>query len=398
MSLGASGLIKMIDFEVSSICNAGCSVCMRRRDGHYSEFVSTYWSVADVKRVLDLDIVKNLGTITMCGNFGDAMGNPDIVEIVEWLRITNPKLKITIKTNGGIGDKEKYKRLGELGVIMTFGLDGVGEKNELYRVNVKWDKVLENVNSFVSSANPDQFEIQFIMWAETTDQIVPMIDFIKSLGMGKLYLRKPFTTGIKTEVYNIKGESTHFLTEISETYLFPYLDTFWEFKDLFYLRQEIDNINIISKPLEISDLGVKPRILFPEAKYAHETPVFKEHELKHIQKHEQQTCYSKNMLNPSDLKNSVYNVFITYDKLLMPCCMIPPNVSNSLHHYSGQENGYQREILNKMTSLGLDNFSLKNKTLKEVFNSGILDRFVYNDLINGEQFNFCKITCGKCKD
>ena len=83
MSLGASGLIKMIDFEVSSICNAGCSVCMRRRDGHYSEFVSTYWSVADVKRVLDLDIVKNLGTITMCGNFGDAMGNPDIVEIVE---------------------------------------------------------------------------------------------------------------------------------------------------------------------------------------------------------------------------------------------------------------------------------------------------------------------------
>ena len=65
MSLGASGLIKMIDFEVSSICNAGCSVCMRRRDGHYSEFVSTYWSVADVKRVLDLDIVKNLGTITM---------------------------------------------------------------------------------------------------------------------------------------------------------------------------------------------------------------------------------------------------------------------------------------------------------------------------------------------
>ena len=40
-----SDLIRDIDFELSSICNAGCSVCMRRDNGHYSNFEHTYWTL-----------------------------------------------------------------------------------------------------------------------------------------------------------------------------------------------------------------------------------------------------------------------------------------------------------------------------------------------------------------
>ena len=392
-----SNLITCIDFEISSLCNAGCSVCMRRRDGHFSEFTQTYWTIDDVKNHIDLEIIKNLKNLILCGNFGDTMGNPDVVKIVKYFRENNANLPIHINTNGGIGDVNDFAELAELGVHMIFGLDGLDEVNELYRVNVKWDKVIRNLKSFTSKASPHQLEIQFIMWAETIHQIIPMIDFIKSIGFGKLFLRKPYTTGIKTEVYNMQGESTHFLTEIKRPELEKYLETFWNFNELDKLKSELNEINLTPSQLEFGNFLIKPKRSFKENPYKKNDVVFSQNDIEKFNSITNQTCYSKNFSNPSDLLNDEFNVYITYDKLLMPCCMIPPNISNSIHHHSGEESPYQKEILNKMLEIGFDKFSLKNSTLKNVFNSGVLHTFVYDDLVNQKPLKMCKSICGKCK-
>lgn len=391
-----SNLITCIDFEISSLCNAGCSVCMRRRDGHYSEFTQTYWSINDVKNHIDLEIIKNLKNLILCGNFGDAMGNPDVVKIVKYFRENNPNLPIHINTNGGIGNVEDFDELAQLGVHMIFGLDGLGEVNELYRVNVKWDKVLENLNSFISKASPDQLEIQFIMWDETTNQIIPIIEFIQSIGFGKLFLRRPYTTGIKTEVYNMRGESTHFLTEIKNLELENYLETLWDFNQLNELKSKLSKIDLKEKKLELSNFLIKPKRSFKKNTYKYNDVVFSETDIDKFKSITKQTCYSKNFSNPSNLSDNEFNVYITHDKLLMPCCMIPPNISNSIHHHSGEESPYQKEVLNKMLEIGFEKFSLKNTTLKNVFNSGVLHEFVYNDLINETPLKMCKTICGKC--
>jgi sulfatase maturation enzyme AslB (radical SAM superfamily) len=390
-------LITCIDFEISSICNAGCSVCMRRRDGHYSEFTQTYWSFDAVKTHIDLEIIKNLKVIILCGNFGDAMGNPDVVKIVKYFREINPNLSININTNGGIGNPADFAKLAELGVRIVFGLDGVGESNELYRVNVKWNRIIENLNSFISKSLPHQLEIQFIMWEETVNQIIPMIDFIKSIGFGKLFLRKPYTTGIKTEVYNMQGQSTHFLTEIKNPELEKYLETHWNFNQLDELKSELFKIDLTPSELELSDFLIKPKIIFKENPYEKSDVVFTEQDIDKFKSITKQTCYSKNFSNSSNLLENEFSVYITHDKLLMPCCMIPPNISNSIHHYSGHESPYQKEVLNKMLEIGFDKFSLKNSTLKNVFNSGVLHQFIYNDLINETPLKMCKTICGKCK-
>jgi len=396
MNIDKSNLIECIDFEISSICNAGCSVCMRRRDGHYSEFKQTYWTIDEVKRAIDIDIIKNLKNLILCGNFGDAMGNPDIVKIAEYFRLHNSNLPIHINTNGGIGDVEKYEQLGKMGIEMTFGLDGIGEANELYRVNVKWENVIRNLTAFTKNCKPNHLEIQFIMWSETTNQIIPMIDLIKEIGFGRLFLRKPYTTGLKTEVYNMNGESTHFLTEVENEDLNPYLETFWDYSKIDILREELSNINLQTKQLEISNFIIKPKRTFPPKPYEYSEVNFNEHDNENFKKITKQTCYSKNFKNPSNLLENHYNIYITHDKLLMPCCMIPPNISNSIHHHTTEETPYQKEILNRMLELGFENFSLQNKTLKELFNSDILDKFVYIDLENNTQFKMCKTICGKC--
>jgi hypothetical protein len=46
--------------------------------------------------------------------------------------------------------------------------------------------------------------------------------------------------------------------------------------------------------------------------------------------------------------------------------------------------------------IGVENFSLKNKTLREVMDSGVLNKFVYNDLQNNNPFLLCKQHCGRC--
>ena len=394
-----SNLITCLDFEISSICNAGCTVCPRGTIGFYQQFTQTYWRIEEVKAHIDLEIIQNLKNLILCGNFGDPMGNPDIVKIVRYFKEINPSIDVNISTNGSIGNSADYAELAELGVGMRVGLDGVGEFNELYRVNTKWDKILENLNSFASkSPKQHQLEIQFLMWAETTNQIIPMIDFIKSIGFGRLLLRKPMTIGIKTEVFDIHGASTHFLTEIKNIKLKKYLDTTWKFNELDKLKLELSKIDSIESSLEMGDFLIKKtKIQWPKNDYKKSDVIFKEEDIIKFNSTTNQTCFSKNRGNPSNLSDNDFNIFITHDKLLMPCCMIPPQISTSIHHHTGQESPIQKEVLNKMLEIGFEKFSLKNTTLKNIFNSGVLHEFVYNDLVNETPLKICKTICGKCE-
>ncbi len=396
MQIQKSDYIRYIDFEISSLCNAGCPVCPRRHNGHYSEFTQTYWSKDAVERVVDTAIIKNLYGILFCGNFGDAMGNPDVADITKYFRKHNERMSIHVKTNGGIGNPSDYASMAKMGAIFTFGLDGVGKSNELHRVNVKWENVLKNVNAFTSYCKPHQFEIQFIMWNETIDQIIPMIEFIQSIGFGKLFLRKPFTTGVRTEVYDMKGISTHYLTEVVDKRLHKYLDTTWEFEELESIKNDIKSLNVKSGILQKGSLRAYEKEIYPKKIYEYADFEFEEKLVNKLKDRNEQTCSSKNTINPSDLNGNAHNIYITHNGLLMPCCYIPPYVSNRMTHSNGKESSYQKEILNKMSKIGFNKFSLKNTTLRELFNSAIMHDFVYDDLENGTPMNVCKLICNRC--
>jgi hypothetical protein len=77
--------------------------------------------------------------------------------------------------------------------------------------------------------------------------------------------------------------------------------------------------------------------------------------------------------------------------------MIPPEISTAIHHHTGNESAIKKEVLNKMLEIGFEKFSLKNTTLKNVFNSGVLHDFVYNDLVNETPLKLCQTICGKCE-
>ena len=52
-------------------------------------------------------------------------------------------------------------------------------------------------------------------------------------------------------------------------------------------------------------------------------------------------------------------------------------------------------LLNKINTVGEKAFSVEHNTLKEVLDSGVLNKTYFDNLQNNADA-FCKLTCGKC--
>ena len=378
--------ISHIDFELSSICNAKCPVCPRSIQGEISNFVQTYYTLDDVKKIFDESIIKNLTKISVCGNFGDGMANPDISKIMRWFKYINPLIEIQIATNGSIGEPNVYKELGEIGCNMVFAIDGYGESNELYRVNTKWKNIDTNIKCFLETATPSQFNVQYIAWLETISQIIPIIDYIIPLGCNDLWIRSPFTqnNGI-VKVYDIKNKSSHLLTMPDNNFL-DILDTHWGPSiyingTLDNLRDKIIKMNIRSTPI-INLEGFKP--IYNNVKFEYRKSNFNltTEEVEEYTKISKVDCLSLRADGTSCL-------FITHDGYLMPCCIIASYLPILTTKTIETHNNLYSEVLNKILDIGLDKFNLKDKTIYDIFDSGVMNDFVYDSSLF-----FCKKNCG----
>jgi len=176
-------MIKCLDIEISSICQAGCPVCPRRIQGRFARgFTQTYWKYDKLIKTVTEETARGLDKLVLCGNLGDPMGNPDIYKIVKWFKDINPNLRVSIATNGGIGKTEIYSKLAHLDVRMSFGVDGYQAGNELYRIGVKWERLEKNFKAFNTKNNHSTKAIQYLMWDQTTEQVKPVVEWAKANG------------------------------------------------------------------------------------------------------------------------------------------------------------------------------------------------------------------------
>lgn len=394
----SSGNLIAVDFEIASTCNAVCPVCIRRSHGQLSEFVQQYRTANEVKTILG-DLVKQLRHIQFCGNYGDPMTNPEILDICEWIRSQNEHITIRISTNGGIGSPAHYKRLGQLGVHLVWGIDGASKEiNELHRVRVDFNKVMRNMDEYFSDIKDGTYnEWQYIVWKENAHELEDAVKIAKQKGIKVFYVRRPNGAGWgPVHVYNFQGEHTHLLHGPEESKL---LDTHWELKTQYNdLLIEIQKQDVFFTPPRKSDYIKEPPnivgIPFPKHYPYDETLTPGDQHI--VDSTTEQTCFSKNHKEPSDLSEVNYNVFISFDNYVFPCCMIGSNVANAKN--LSFEGSNINSVLNKLIDVGEDAYSVKNKTLKEVLDSGVLDKLYYDHLDNtGSNADaYCKLTCGKC--
>ena len=139
--------------EISSRCNAACPLCPRNFNGYpYNDGYGEHdMTLAQAQQIFQPEFLKQIKVVLINGNFGDAVMNPDTVSIVEYFKLHNPDLRISISTNGGARDRNFWQALALAKAEVQFCIDGIDQVHSLYRQNTVYSTVIKNASEFIAA-------------------------------------------------------------------------------------------------------------------------------------------------------------------------------------------------------------------------------------------------------
>jgi len=145
--------INSIHLELTNKCQARCPMCPRRiQGGMLNPLVNlSEITLEQFKEWFSVEFIQKLRRINMCGNLGDPIIAKDCLDIVEYVRLTNPSIKLSMHTNGGARTKDFWKGLAKANVRIIFGIDGLADTHSIYRIGTDYNVVIENAKTFIAA-------------------------------------------------------------------------------------------------------------------------------------------------------------------------------------------------------------------------------------------------------
>jgi len=145
--------IRDIHLEVTTKCQARCPMCPRRINGGVLNPLMTLTEIdlETFKQWFSVDFIQQLDSLFMCGNLGDPIIAQDCLPILEYLKLSNPKIRLSMHTNGSARNSNFWKKLAELNVRVVFGIDGTEKTHSLYRINTDYNQILNNAKTFIDA-------------------------------------------------------------------------------------------------------------------------------------------------------------------------------------------------------------------------------------------------------
>tara|TARA_A100001011_G_scaffold262871_1_gene271385 strand:+ start:1336 stop:2247 length:912 start_codon:yes stop_codon:yes gene_type:complete len=178
--------VKEIHIEPTSLCNAECPMCARNV---YGKMVNPYIKLKSLplswfKENIKPEQVKKLDKVFFCGNVGDPASAPELIDITKFFKKHNNKITIGLNSNGGLKTKEWWTRLGkELQGHLdycVFSIDGLEDTNHMYRRNVRWQKIMENVQAFISTGAKAHWDM--LVFEHNKHQVSEAQELANSMG------------------------------------------------------------------------------------------------------------------------------------------------------------------------------------------------------------------------
>ena len=260
-----------IQIETSSICNAACPQCLREsKNGDYSFFKQTYIPTNFYSNRIPDQVYNNLKSIEFCGVMGDPCTAPNFIDICRIIKSKNPNIQITISTNGGMRSPDWW---AELASVLTskdyvkFCIDGLEDTNWIYRVNVRWTKLIENAKAFISAGGYAHW--QFIPFKHNEHQITDAEVFSKELGFKNFFIvhNNRFLTDALLGVPPAKGANGLLLeppTSEEEQHVFLDKKDLDMFNDHVIWMQQAEKSNIACQAINKKELYIDAEThLFP---------------------------------------------------------------------------------------------------------------------------------------
>jgi MoaA/NifB/PqqE/SkfB family radical SAM enzyme len=150
-------------FEVSGKCALKCPRCPRN-DIAPAPWMNKELTLDFFKSVLSPDLLRNtVKRITMCGDIGDPIYASQYLEIVEYIKIHNPKIHVYTITNGSFRKSEWWHRFAAISNeydTINFSVDGYDqESNNIYRIGSNWDSIMQGMDIMCKKSSA------FVYWA-----------------------------------------------------------------------------------------------------------------------------------------------------------------------------------------------------------------------------------------
>lgn len=231
-------LPKICEFELTTRCNALCPQCVRSFYG-----AKKWHTVPDVdldirifQKILDDPVFQNIETVRLIGTYGDPILYPDLFTVVQRLRERN--IKIIISTNGGIRTSKWWEKLAKIlgpDDRVMFAIDGLKDTNHLYRVGVKFDKVINNLKTFNQAGGKSVW--CFIVFKHNQHQIELAKSMSEEIGCSAFacksttrFIDKKHELIKKFPVLDKNQKHSHYLEppDISSNFLNQNIDSFTE--------------------------------------------------------------------------------------------------------------------------------------------------------------------------
>lgn len=108
-------------------------------------------SVDELREALQHPWFGGVNNVLVNGNYGDLVMHSDPRGLISMLKELPNMQSVNIYTNGGAQDVEFWQWLGQQGVYVEFGIDGLADTHHLYRRNTRWDIVMRNAEAYIQA-------------------------------------------------------------------------------------------------------------------------------------------------------------------------------------------------------------------------------------------------------
>lgn len=336
--------IKRLHLELSTNCQAKCPMCARNEHGGLENPLLPIndISIDFFKHMFASSFIAQLETISICGNFGDALLNNDLTLILEYITNSNPKIILDLHTNGSLRSVKWWTEL--VGVlpakhVLHFGIDGLEDTHHLYRIGTDFNKIIKNAKAFINAGGIARWN--FITFKHNEHQLELARQMSKDLGFDAFQEKQTsrFIGNPWFDVVDKDGNVIYKLENPSERKI-----VFIDKKTVENFRQVIDDATIVC---EVEDTK---------------------------------------------------SVFIDGQGYIWPCCFVagtryfytrPDKVA---HEYRVHNTNMFNQMVDKFG--GIEKFNLRLHSVEKIVN-GEAWQTLWNQSFTGEKLPVCARTCGK---
>lgn len=374
-----------LHIELTNICNASCPLCSRNLNKSSRirpDMKLTFITLEQFKEWFDIDFIKKLRRLVICGTHGEPTMVKQFVEIIEYVLSNNNRCETYLNTNGGARDEIFWARLGKLSkqyntFKVTFSIDGLEDTNYLYRRNINWNRLIKNVKSYIDNGGVAIWD--FLVFNHNEHQIEEAREYSKELGFSYFFVKRAlgfdiYENGYSSEmgVYSKKGKLQYKIKPPKNT---EYVNT----KNGHIIESTVPELitfdqNSKDKPgyNHIVEQRLKkfdPNLL-DEKHYNYVVDEIK--------------CKSYTLIQTAE-------IYVNCHGIVFPCCYLGTRYDSSLVNDEDNQMRYE------LRKFGIDNFNLNKTSIQKILQN--LDATIkeswYKDKLSDGKLLFCHQTCGE---